>query len=189
MVIFSLATGCNRTGNQVSDESVELKSAQPKTVNMGFEAILQGEIFSFDTEDTACADEGYMGRVLVQTTGDATHMGKVSTTFNFCAVGPENPDLPTPNGTYGGFILEVTAANGDVLILSADGSAVITGKLDHHPDSVYEYWQDKLTVLGGTGKFEGASGVLTEDDYNSTLDVYTHHHFFGIITLIKGNMK
>ena len=137
MAIFSLTTGCNNTGNKTSDESVELKSAQSHTVNMGFEANLLGELVSFDTEDTDCTDEGYMGRVIVKATGNVPHMGKVSATFDFCAVGAENPDLPTPNSTYGGFILEVTAANGDVLYLSSDGGAVITGRLDRHPDHVY----------------------------------------------------
>ena len=189
MAIISLAAGCNNKGNQISDESVELKSAQAHTVNIGFEANLLGELISFDTEDTDCADEGYMGRVIVKATGDVPHMGKVSATFDFCGAGPENPNLPTPNGTYGGFILELTAANGDTLYLSSDGGAVITGRLDRHPDHVYEYWGGKITVLGGTGKFEGAKGELTEDDYNSTLDHYTHHRFLGIITLVKGKGK
>ncbi|MBP1668794.1 MAG: hypothetical protein H6Q21_1160, partial [Bacteroidetes bacterium] len=47
------------------------------------------------------------------------------------------------------------------------------------------YWRDPFEILGGTGKFKGATGKGTTDDYNSSEDPYSHHHWTGTITLLK----
>jgi len=169
----------------ISDECVELKSAQSITVTLPFEANLLGEIRTL-VESEECTNEGYAGRAIVECSGTATHMGKVSCTFDFCSAGPPDPNIEGSIMTYAGSTGELVAANGDVLYLSFPGGSIINGRLDHHPDHVYGYWGGTMTVLGGTGKFEGAKGELTEDDYGSTLDDYTHHRFYGEITLVKG---
>ncbi len=64
---------------------------------------------------------------------------------------------------------------------------VIYGNEDDHPDGVNSYWRDPFTILGGTGRFDGATGGGMSDDYN--LDVYpgnSFHHWVGTITLVKG---
>jgi len=43
-----------------------------------------------------------------------------------------------------------------------------------------------FVILGGTGRFEGATGGGMTDDYNSSEDPYSHHQWVGKITLVKG---
>jgi hypothetical protein len=43
-----------------------------------------------------------------------------------------------------------------------------------------------MIVMGGTGSFEGATGTIMSDDYNSSEDPYSHHHWKGTITMVKG---
>lgn len=68
--------------------------------------------------------------------------------------------------------------------MSCEGR-VIEGKTEEHPSSVIEYWQDDFEILGGTGKFEGATGKGKTDDYNNSEDPNSHHHWKGTISLIK----
>ena len=63
---------------------------------------------------------------------------------------------------------------------------VITGRLEDHPDYVVSYWRDPFEILGGTGRFEGAFGGGMTDDYNSSEDTNSHHHWKGTITMKKG---
>ena len=190
MAIISLASGCNKTDNvfdEISD--AELKSAQPHTITVPFEVNLLGEIANVDFEAQECIDEGYIVRVIVETSGNATHMGKVSLTYNFCSGGPADPGVEGSIYTYAGSTADLVAANGDVLHLSFTDGAAIGGRTDEHLDHVSEYWRGPITILGGTGRFEGAKGELSSDDYCSTLDDFTHHRFFGKITLVKGKGK
>jgi hypothetical protein len=60
------------------------------------------------------------------------------------------------------------------------------GRLSDRPSYVIEYWRDPFVILGGTGRFEGATGGGMTDDYNSALDPYSHHHWNGTITMVKG---
>jgi len=185
MAVISLVAGCNKTDEFVIDDSVELKSAQPQKVTVPFEANLLGEIASIDWEAQECIEEGYFVRVIVETTGNATHMGNVSLTFNFCSGGAPDPNIEGSKYTYAGSTADLIAANGDVLYLSFDDGIVMNGRTDEHPDDVYEYWRTPVSVLGGTGRFEGATGDLSSDDYVTT-DDQTHHRFYGKITLLKG---
>lgn len=186
MATFSFIAGCNKTDDFAADEDFLLKSAQSHEVTVPFKVNLVGEIVSFDTTAVDCTEKGYLGRVIVEASGNATHMGKVSITFNFCTAGPPNPDIDGSKMTYAGFMGELVAANGDILYLSYSGGSIIDGRRDDHPEHVYEYWVTSIEVLGGTGRFEGAKGNLTADDYCSTLDDLTYHRFFGNITLRKG---
>jgi hypothetical protein len=113
-------------------------------------------------------------------------LGKVSIKFDFCACGPDDPSIPGSDSKYAGGNSELIAANGDILYLYSEGGTVIDGRTDQHPEYVTSYWKDQFTVTGGTGKFEGAPGILVEDDYNSSLDEYSHHHWIGTLTLVKG---
>ncbi len=57
--------------------------------------------------------------------------------------------------------------------------------MEDHPDHVVSYWRDPYKILGGTGKFEGATGEGMTDDYNSSEDQNSHHHWKGTMTLLK----
>ena len=69
--------------------------------------------------------------------------------------------------------------------MSVEG-AVLPGRLDDHPEEVVSYWRDPFVILGGTGRFEDASGGGMTDDYNSSEDNNSHHHWVGTITMKKG---
>ncbi|MDX1362824.1 MAG: hypothetical protein R3243_01355 [Arenibacter latericius] len=114
-------------------------------------------------------------RVIVDFEGNGTHLGKFTGNFDFCA-GPEGYG---PSDSY------MVAANGDTLIVSIAGN-VIQGRMDDHPEYVTSYWRDSFVIIGGTGRFEGATGSGMSDDYNSSLDINSHHNWTGTITMIKG---
>lgn len=117
-------------------------------------------------------------RVIVDFEGNGTHLGKFTGNFDFC-VGPEG---------YGQTDAYMVAANGDRLMISISGN-VIQGRLDDHPEYVTSYWRDPFVILGGTGRFEGATGGGISDDYNSSLDPNSHHNWNGTITMKKGKRK
>ena len=77
------------------------------------------------------------------------------------------------------------AANGDSLFVYVSGQ-VIGGRMDDHPDYVVSYFRDPFIIKDGTGRFKGATGGGTTDDYNSSQDIYSHHHWVGTITMMKG---
>ena len=77
---------------------------------------------------------------------------------------------------------------GDTLFVTCKGK-VIGGKSPDHPEYVTSYWRDDFLILGGTGRFEGATGSGKTDDYNSSEDPYSHHRWKGTITLEKGEKQ
>ncbi|MGQ8338793.1 hypothetical protein ACUNWD_19705 [Sunxiuqinia sp. A32] len=148
-----------------------------KTVTETFDAEFSGEYVHVYTEDQVvdCPDE-YNCRVIVDFNGAEKLLGDFSGTFNFCACGPE--------GEYGPTDSFIIAENGDSLFISCEGK-VVEGREDSHPEFVTSYWKDPFTIIGGTGRFESATGSGTTDDYNSSQDTNSHHHWIGTITLLK----
>ena len=47
-------------------------------------------------------------RVIVDFEGTATHFGKICGTFNFCAGGPDDPDVEGPDQAYEGGVTTFT---------------------------------------------------------------------------------
>jgi hypothetical protein len=182
IAVISLVAGCSKINDLISDEL----SGQPIKVTVPFEANLLGEITTLDSENPECIDKGYAYHVIVEASGTATYMGKVSLTFDFCTLGPDDPDIPGADNKYAGSSSVLVAANGDKLFLYTEGGSVIDGRTDDQPDYVVAYWRDTFTITGGTGKFEGASGKLQMDDFSTNIDTYSHHHWYGKITLVKG---
>ncbi len=80
----------------------------------------------------------------LQGTGTATHLGR------FTVVGVLRLNLATASGTGTG---SYTAANGDMLLVSVTGQAVVAAGIATVTENA--------TVTGGTGRFEGATGTLT----------------------------
>ena len=70
------------------------------------------------------------------------------------------------------------------LFVSISGN-VIQGRLDDQPEYITSYWQDPFEILGGTGRYEGASGSGMSNDYNSSMDSNSHHNWSGTITMKK----
>jgi hypothetical protein len=96
------------------------------------------------------ADQGVVvpPSLLVQGTGEgnATHLGRFTMTFAAVA------DLATPTAT-GTFTF--TAANGDQLLTTFVGNAA-----DLIEPGVVSF-TETLTIVGGTGRFYGATGTFT----------------------------
>lgn len=148
------------------------------TVTEPFEANFTGEYVNIITGDELVdCDEEFECRVIVDFEGTATQLGNITGQFSFCACGPDGKYAPTES-----FLV---AEDGDTLFFSCHGK-VLEGRLEEHPEYVTSYWKDPFVFKGGTGRFEGATGDGTTDDYNSSLDPNSHHHWKGTITLKKG---
>jgi hypothetical protein len=142
--------------------------------------------FLFPGDEGFECNETFNCRVLVDAQGTATHMGKITVHFDFCACGPDDPGIEAPDQKYGPTEVCFVAANGDKLFLTLGGS-VIDGRLSYHPEDVNSYWKDPFVITGGTGRFEGATGSGWTDDYNRDLyPANSFHHWTGTITLLKG---
>lgn len=148
----------------------------PVMVTVPFKADFIGEYQSV-APDESCEAPQFI-RVIVDFEGNGTHLGKFTGNFSFCVDEESNYG---PSDSY------MVAANGDILYVSIAGQ-VIGGREDDHPEYVTSYWRDPFVILGGTGRFEGATGSGMSDDYNSSEDPYSHHHWEGTITLKKSNV-
>ncbi len=184
LIFGGLIASCNKDEVTPNNE-VLLKSAQPHTVTVPFEAHMLGTPVLIDYENSECAQQGNPVHVIVEVEGTATHMGKVHITFDFCA-GGQDPEITVPHMTVGPTSLVMTAANGDELFLHTEGGAVIFGRTDEHPDYVIDYWRYPYTITGGTGNFEGAEGEIFSDDYDTSLNDQSVHNWYGTIKLVKG---
>ena len=140
-----------------------------------FAADFTGTYTAFYADSLECGP-GFM-RVIVDCTGKNELLGTFTTHIDFCS---------DEEGFYPGKRMEayMLAENGDTLFVSCAGQ-VLPGKLDDHPDFVVSYWRDPFEILGGSGKFKGATGSGNTDDYNSNQDQNSHHSWKGSITLLK----
>jgi hypothetical protein len=159
-------TNCNRLKNN------------PKPVTEPFVANFTGS-YTYAGPDTLpnpkCGEQFAAWRAIVDGNGSEAHLGNFSVHFDFCGDSLSN---------YGNCYAYMIAADGDSLFLDASGR-VLDGRLDDHPAFVTSYWRDTINILGGTGKFSGATGKLLTDDYNSSEDPNSHHNWKGTITLLK----
>ena len=175
---IGLLVACSKSDHFWGDEPLG-RTTDPEAVmvTMPFKVDYLGNYTSMEVTD-GCGVYPAM-RVVVDGTGTGTHVGNSTVHFDFCC------NLET--GVYGfGVPTEyIVAANGDILYISCEGQ-VMGGRLPEHPDYVNSYWKDPFVILGGTGRFKGATGGGMTDDYNSDLDPYSHHHWTGTITMVKG---
>src|SRR5262249_6602706 len=105
--------------------------------------------------------------VLVEGTGNGTHLGKFTFVF------PHTVHIPTRTaaGTY-----YLVAANGDTLTADATGLATpIAGTAILHIE-------ETLTIPGGTGQFAGATGSVTVERLYDTVAGMTIGSFEGTIS-------
>lgn len=148
-----------------------------KTTNQPFNADFTG-IYVYLGPDTflnpKCSGPLTAWRAIVDAKGTST-FGECTVHFDFCGDTESN---------YGNVHAWMGFGKGDTLFISCAGR-VMDGRLTDHPIYVTSYWRDPFEILGGTGRFLGAKGRGTTDDYNSSNDPNSHHRWRGTITLIR----
>lgn len=190
LALVFLFTGCEQAEDPEMLDAVAAKyamSKEGKMVTLGFNIKLFGTYQYQGPEFDKCGpfspETG--GYVLVINTGKGTgtHFKKVTSYFEFCV----NPMTGTyPENDY--LIAYLEDEDGDQLFVEVAGQ-VLPGRVAGMPDFALSYFKDPFTIIGGTGKFEGASGGGFTNDYNFIAKdglVHTSHHWQGKITMKKG---
>jgi hypothetical protein len=180
--VFLLFAGCSKLEIQPdplnsADESA-LKSAETKNVTMGFNIVFTGN-YDFAGPSVICGDYPPMVRIINTGEGTGTHFGHLTSYFDFCV---DDDDSSYPNDHI---IAYFEDENGDRLDVTVAGF-VLPGRVPGMPNFAISYFKDPFVIIGGTGRFEGATGSGMTNDYNSSKDPYSHHHWTGKITLVKG---
>ena len=175
-VVISLAWNINSC-NSTSPES-EGTEAKIEMVTEPFEARFLGT-YTYAGPDTLpmpkCTDTLSTWRAIVDCQGTVNIFGDMTVHFDFCG---------NEKGYYGNTSAYMLDSENDTLFITCTGQ-VIQGKTEEHPAYVVSYWKDDFEILGGTGKFAGATGNGKTDDYNSSEDSSSHHHWTGSITYQK----
>lgn len=169
-----------------ADAAISASRAADGTVTAPFEASFHTDLVSI-APDASC---GAPPRLLntQEGFGEATHLGRFSVRITFCFDPSELLDdgqltegesLPYDNG-----IGTLVAANGDELHITIAGAVLPSD----HPDFDFEF-ADPFAIVGGTGRFEGASGGGVT---NSLVDFgsqpsRTVHEWRGTLTVRPGN--
>lgn len=190
LALVFLFTGCEKVDDPEILDGVAAKYSMndgDKMVTLGFNIKLFGtyEYQGPDMEGDKCGLFQDTGFALVINTGvgTGTHFKKVTSYFEFCV----NPNTGTyPENDYLYAYLE--DEDGDQLFVEVAGQ-VLPGRAPGMPDFALSYFKDPFTIIGGTGKFEGASGGGFTNDYNFIAKdglVHTSHHWQGKITMKKG---
>jgi hypothetical protein len=171
-----LLISCGRTDKTSKRDS--LKKGKTEMVTLPFDVSAIGN-YTYIGPDTLpnpkCTDPLSLWRAIVDGKGTGIPVGDFSVHFDFCGDSLSN---------YGNNEAYMALSVGDTLFVSGAGR-VIEGRRDDHPAYVTSYWKDPFVILGGTGKYEGATGDIITDDYNSSEDPNSHHHWTGTITMAK----
>ncbi|HYX05350.1 MAG TPA: hypothetical protein VE912_01320 [Bacteroidales bacterium] len=154
-----------------------------------FCANLTGECTILDTDNVPCQDEGYGCYTEIVACGNCSELGNISTTMKYCSCGPDDETIPGSDSKYEGGAYVLETANGNLLFLTSNGGSVIEGRTKDHPDLVKSYWQEKMQIVGGTGKYEGATGEINVNGYYSSMDQYTHHEWTGTVYVPRDREK
>ncbi len=163
---------CTRDGNHHG----HYRNPGPRKVTLPFKADFLGNYVGIEPS-AICGEDSWM-MITNEGGGTGTFLGNFTHHFEFCC------ELAT--GIYPGAYMKsyFVAANGDTLIVACAGQ-VKEGRAPDQPEYVVSYFRDPFVILGGTGRFKGATGKGKTNDYNSSLDANSHHHWKGIITLVK----
>ncbi|MCB0640192.1 MAG: hypothetical protein KDC44_01070 [Phaeodactylibacter sp.] len=112
-------------------------------------------------------------RIIVDCQGTSELLGSVEVHFDFCG---------HQDGRYGNAYAHMVDQQSDTVFVSCEGT-VIQGRTEAHPSFVTSYWKDPFVILGGTGKYKGATGAGMTNDYNSSEDPNSHHQWKGTLTM------
>ena len=189
-IFLTLLGACNQSGEEhISPIPDEFSNAHQTMRTMPFKAEFYTKRSYDDDGEGKCSDDPYLGFNLQIGEGNATHLGKFTTTMWFCGAGF---DYKNGEGVF-------VAANGDELYFKVPATDEVGHVLPlPYEDPVYEfYFQDPFEFVGGTGRFEGASGGgvtdsyvdLFDDDGNFIPEHQTDHTWTGLLILPKNKCK
>ena len=190
LILFSgiVISGCQKSGDDLAiakgnDYNLKSKENGQNTIPFKSDFYTQRNydvnLVGWCTEDPFLTFNYQVGE------GNATHLGKFTTTMQFCVNG-----FQYKNGE-GVFI----AANGDELYFNIPSEGEV-GQIFTIEHPLYELqFQDPFEFTGGTGRFEGASGGgytnsfvdLFDDDGNFIPDHNTDHEWNGTLILPVNN--
>ncbi|MBN2665559.1 MAG: hypothetical protein JXR67_03550 [Bacteroidales bacterium] len=185
---IGLLMACSKSDNFWGDEplgnTIKEKQIQPVTVTVPFKCNLTVWDHS-DYTDMSC---GEYPNFLLTMKGEGTisHLGSMTTVMTFCC--------NVETGVYGPTNVTFVAANGDELYADIPVGYILPND-GYNSDFYQSYFNDPIYIIGGTGRFEGASGegmtnaFVHDPDPENTDDVW-HTDFFstGTLTLVKGNL-
>lgn len=179
---LAIFTGCEQTDDQLLENPTSLKYQEAQMRTLGFNLVFKGN-YEFPTHGAECAEGTFPVRNAGEGTG--THFKKLSTVFEFC-VKPTGPGSGTyPEGYFNAYFED---ENGDRLFVDVSGE-VFAGRVPGMPNYAISYFKDPFFIIGGTGKFEGATGHGYTNDYNFINKdgvQQTSHHWQGKIKMRKG---
>lgn len=146
----------NDTLSQGQDETSNLAGIKGNMRAVPFKAKFYTKR-NYDAIIGTCDEDPFLDYNYQVGEGTGTHLGKFTTEIFFCGNGF---DYKNGEGVF-------VAANGDELYFLVPSP----GEIGHimplpEPDPLYEFqFQDPFTFVGGTGRFEGASGGGYTDSY------------------------
>lgn len=161
-----------------AEYNVKKDAADSKILTLGFELVFTGTYDYFGPDEAKCGLFPPMLNVINRGEGVGTHFGKMTSFFDFCV---NFRDSSYPNGFEEAYFMD---ENGDKLFVYVEGF-VLPGRIPGIPNFANSYFKDPFVIVGGTGRFEGATGSGMTNDYNSDKDDFSHHHWNGKINLIK----
>jgi len=177
-LLFSCSKSDHFWGDDSLGNTMKGRHSERMEVTVPFNIHFIGNYMPTTGVDLEMCGEYPMIRVFNEGGGTGTHLGKFTHFFDFCC------NNVTGEYPAGHMVAYFVAADGDTLNVACAGH-VIEGRAEDHPEYVISYFRDPCVILGGTGRFKGATGSGKTDDYNSSRDPYSHHHWTGTITLVK----
>jgi hypothetical protein len=190
LAAFCLVFACSKT---YDDPRPDPTPTLAETVTLPFGAIFKGAALPFNQngtlgggtgiskQNTGNCGDGY--KTLAESgNGTAAYSGKITFSSVFCL---SNGDI-LPTSSY------FQAADGSILNVAYSGKTCGGCCTDNvHPSTEICCWMINFTILGGTGKFEGATGSGSTNDYIDKVfeeGYNSHHSWKGTITIPRKNL-
>ncbi|WP_346862408.1 hypothetical protein [uncultured Draconibacterium sp.] len=110
---------------------------------------------------------------------EITHLGEMTTYMTFCVEDATSMYALTELGYF-------VAANGDTLFVDIPVGQVLPGS---EKEGYVAHFNDTMYFMGGTGRFEGASGMAVTNAFvyvGDGTEFRTDFWSYGHLTLIKG---
>lgn len=179
---LGLLISCSKSDDVIlNDDPLEsqLKSAGNGTVTVSVPFKVDLSVWDqSDYSDPSCGGPPVFF-ITMEGDGNITHLGLITTRMTFCA--------DVSNGHYYDTDVIFVAANGDKLYASIPDGQIVPNEEDNS-DYYQTKFNDPMYFTGGTGRFEGASGMAYTNAYvHDGADEWRTDFFStGTLILVKG---